>query len=261
MEKPKMPYIFMWPELTLDDVVYALIQANSDDFNYYYDFLGHVLESDTVTLEDAYLEVYGMTKEEYRKILKKDYETYEANLQKQFENNRREAALRNERIHERARNIIPEDKMEIFEQAYKLVKTMNFYNINREEDFINLLEYLNSDDFSLDTAAEMFKNMTRRRTIMDIIQNSDLLKCLRHLVKHGEELYGLLYSEEDEKRARESLEKIRRNPIEIPTIDIFPTRKPTEEDRLNAFDRRITTLSQIGYHFKQEKQQAGPKLD
>ena len=99
MEKPKMPYIFMWPELTLDDVVYALIQAKNDDFNYYYDFLGHILESDTVTLEDAYLEVYGMTREEYRKNLEKQYKKYEENLHRQFEINRQEAALRKEKIY------------------------------------------------------------------------------------------------------------------------------------------------------------------
>ena len=264
MEKPKMPYIFMWPELTLDDVVYALIQAKSDDFNYYYDFLGHILESDTVTLEDAYLEVYGMTREEYRKNLEKQYKKYEENLHRQFEINRQEAALRKEKIYASARNIVPEDKMDIYRQAYELLVVMNPIADDKQEDFLKLLEYLNRDDFSLDTASEMFKQFSRRHTIVNIIECFDLLKCIRHLAKHGEELYGLLYSEEKEREVKETLERIRGHVSSI--VELKPMkepRKPTYEQKLNSFDRRMTSWAQVIHLCRknQEKQPEGPKFN
>ena len=49
---------------SLDSVVDKLLMAKERGEQLYCDFEGHLLYSDTVTLEDAYKEVTGQTKEE-----------------------------------------------------------------------------------------------------------------------------------------------------------------------------------------------------
>ena len=52
---------------TLDAVVYLLQAYKADRHHVYCEFKGHRLDSDTVTMDSAYLEVCGKTKEEYEK--------------------------------------------------------------------------------------------------------------------------------------------------------------------------------------------------
>lgn len=62
---------------TLEQVVNILQYENAKGTKCYVDFNGHILYSDTVTMDSAYLEVTGMTKAEYEAYLKAQHEEYE----------------------------------------------------------------------------------------------------------------------------------------------------------------------------------------
>ncbi len=66
MERLRFYLMLLCPENDLDKVVHILRSFKNDKCNYYVDFYGHILESDTVTLEDAYQKIYGMTKEQIK---------------------------------------------------------------------------------------------------------------------------------------------------------------------------------------------------
>ena len=75
MRKIEFPMISMG-ESNLDDIVNELQSIKNDDINYYYDFLGHRLYSDTVTLDSAYKEIYKLSRQEYREKLQEIYKIY-----------------------------------------------------------------------------------------------------------------------------------------------------------------------------------------
>ncbi len=58
----------------LESVVYLLLSYKADGSHVYCDFNGHKLYSDTVTMESAYLEVCGKTKEQVEEDQKKELE-------------------------------------------------------------------------------------------------------------------------------------------------------------------------------------------
>jgi hypothetical protein len=77
MEKLEMPMLYtLICDSNLDDVVNALTKAKNDTINFYYDFYDHRLYSDSITLEDAYEEIYNMTREEYQKMIKETMDKY-----------------------------------------------------------------------------------------------------------------------------------------------------------------------------------------
>lgn len=74
-------------------MVYTLLAAKARKECAYCVFAGHVLHSDNVTMDSAYMEVKGCTKAEYDKTLKE--------LHKQYWKEKRERKLREERYHEK----------------------------------------------------------------------------------------------------------------------------------------------------------------
>ncbi len=77
MEKLEMPLLITFAaDNNLDDIVNALKVAKNDNVNFFFDFYYHRLYSDSVTLEDAYKEIYNMTKEEYQKMIKEVMDNY-----------------------------------------------------------------------------------------------------------------------------------------------------------------------------------------
>lgn len=67
--------ITIWSNL--EDNVNALLNCNMRGIKAYADFNGHILYSDTVTMDSAFLEVTGMTKAEHEAYLKAQHEEYE----------------------------------------------------------------------------------------------------------------------------------------------------------------------------------------
>ncbi len=248
MEKIRMPYLFMWPEMNLDTTVHCLQAAKSDKFNYYYDFLGHVLESDTVTLEDAYLEVYGMTRAEYRTRLKESYQRYCKNLEEQFRIRQEEDQKRRQKVFDTAKGIIPEDKMGVYEEAYDLLSIIRLLDDNIHLEFLDFIKFLNSSEYTLQQALEKYK----RFMASNIFSNADLLKCIRDLSVHGSELYDALVDEETTKRLKDNL-FFKGNHDLSRILEIDKPKEPTEDDLLTSYDIKMTTYALIGYHSSQEK--------
>ena len=69
---------------SIDEAVNEL-QKYKDEYVYIH-FNGHKLYSDTVTLDSAYKEVTGMTKQEYLDMLQKEKDDYERELREHQEN-------------------------------------------------------------------------------------------------------------------------------------------------------------------------------
>ena len=252
MEKYRVPYTFYSSKANLDIIVNGLQRAKSANYNYYFDFLGHILESDTVTIEDAYLEVYGMSREEYRKKLKEKYELYKISLEEQSRLFKEEEQLKKQKIQDVARGIIPEDKMSIYEEAYKILEIRYFMNDAIQIEFIDYIKYLNSSEFSLQQALTMYKKFILRLTL----PNYNLLRCLKELTIHGNELYNALIDEETIKKEKESIEAIH-NLNFLPRIKLP---EPTEEDLLTSYDIKITTYALLKYAMGKNKNEEGMTL-
>lgn len=57
--------IEMQPRSNLESVVYTLLAAKARGEHVFFDFNGHILHSDTVSMDSAYMEVMGCTKAEH----------------------------------------------------------------------------------------------------------------------------------------------------------------------------------------------------
>ena len=66
----KKTKIEIGPSDNLESMVYTLLAAKARKERAYCVFAGHVLHSDNVTMDSAYMEVKGCTKAEYDKTLK-----------------------------------------------------------------------------------------------------------------------------------------------------------------------------------------------
>lgn len=237
--------LLIWPETTLDEVVEILHKSP----NFYFDFLGHELDSN-ITLEEAYQEVYGMTREEYRTEIQKSYEEYQKRMTVFSEEIRKEAQERKERILNRAKEIIPEDQMDVFEKVYVLLGRNFFAEVeNRNYEYLELISYLNRDDYSLEEAEKMFKKIRTRY----IDSNAYLLKSIKLLSKHGDALYDLLYDEDAIKRFEESRKKFTKTFPKVTISSLDYKRSPTLEEKITAYDRQITTHSLLGYSLSKKE--------
>ena len=244
MQNFRLP-LFIWPETTLDEVVEILHKCP----NSYFDFLGHELDSN-ITIEEAYQEVYGMTREEYRLEMKKSYEKHQKFMKELFDKIRREENEREERILNRAKEVIPEDQMDVYEKVYNLLWRIFYVDgENKNYEYLELIYYLNSDDYSLEEAEKRFKKIKTRY----VDSNAYLLKSIKLLSKHGAALYDLLYDEDAVKRFEEAKAKLAssfpKNLILLPETH----RKPTEEELLESYDRRLTAHRLLGYRLSKKE--------
>lgn len=207
MKKMKIPTMFpLICESNLDDIVELLQSMKNDTTNYFYDFLGHRLYSDTVTLDGAYEEIYKMSRQEYRKKLQESYETYRTKEKARLENLRKEVLEKKSRIYEQVKKVIPEDKMYLFDEVLKVIMPYGIYFSDEKnvQLFLELLEQLNNDNYSLDAAKELYNKIQSRH----ILDNCCLLKAIKQLSVHGSALFDELYDEERELRAKKSQEQM-----------------------------------------------------
>ncbi len=244
MEKIEMPLLGMCYPVNLDSIVDVLIRCKSDTFNYYYDFCGVKLYSDTVTLEDAYQEVYGMTREEYRIKLDKAYQKYLVEMEKLNKEMHEEYKASKDKIFKRALEVVGEDNMDIFNNVFNKLSSP-FSNLNEEimNDFFNLIEYLNGDDYELETAKTMFRKIQPR----GITDYNYVLKAIKVFAIHGDILFDELYDEEREKSFMEGIALLNKR-HKIEPIIIPSTREYTYEDELDSYDRRRTSMLLAGYY-------------
>ena len=60
----------------LENVVYVLLAAKENGDCVYCNFNGHILHSDSVSMDSAYIEVCGCTKAEFNKKIQEEYDKY-----------------------------------------------------------------------------------------------------------------------------------------------------------------------------------------
>ena len=224
-------------EPNLDMVVGWLQSLKSDRINWYFDFFGHRLYSDTTTLESAYKEVYGCTREEYMKKILENYKKYKQARKELSEKTRRKNKKYLEKYRHMASNVFPKDKMDMFDDVMKLLNSyyMDFGMIEEKfKIYLEILIELNKEDYSLAKAEELFNNIKDRL----ITINFDILRTIKELSIHGEVLFDKLYDQEKD-------EELKSTKLEIPSLasssmgNYVPL---TEDEEAIRHDRTMTAL-------------------
>ena len=244
MEKRQFP-MFYSPlcEGTLDDIVKTLQEMKNNKVNYFYDFLGHNLYSDTVTIDGAYQEVYKMSRDEYRNKLREEYKNHLQREQQYIESMRKKRLDREKQIYDQAREIIPADKMNIFDEVLNSLLPRGIFQVNEVtlNTFFELLKELNKEDYSLSRAKELFEKIMPK----NIAHYLSLLKCIKQLAIHGNVLF-----DEKEKQIIEAQKGYAR--IVLPPLTPIPSfdnqnSEQSEESELTLFDRKVTGMSLLAY--------------
>lgn len=150
---------------TLDEAVNLLLIAKERGLKAYCDFNGHKLYSDNITVDSAYLEVTGQTKEEYN-LSKKEY------LEK--------LKKKNELAKQNAQNNIPiwieKGKKIIFEEKYQewedcVVKCANsIYNGKELDAALEIMEALENEK-SLEQAIDILKQQNHSGASESLVKN------------------------------------------------------------------------------------------
>ena len=106
----------------LESIVYTLLAAKARKERAYCEFNGHTLHSDTVTMDSAYLEVTGYTKEEFDKILAEN----ERQTKEQNEKELQEAIENKDQYIERGKELVYPQKQELWEKCVNEYSTSGF---------------------------------------------------------------------------------------------------------------------------------------
>ncbi len=101
-------YIEMIPENTLELTVKALLKAKDEGRKVFCHFNDTILKSDTVTMDDAFLEVLGITKSQYDK----EQREFNNNFEKMVLQERRESLKKIPELIERGKAYIFPEKLE-----------------------------------------------------------------------------------------------------------------------------------------------------
>lgn len=242
-----MPLLIFVGYHNLDSIVNYLQNSKNDEINYYYDFLGHRLYSDTVTIESAYQEVFDMTREKYRDMLEKQYQEMRKKREEIFEKSRKEALERKERIINLALEVIPVDKMQIFINVLPSIGDLYPYDEDRAKCYLEIIKELNNDNYSLDKAKELFNSIKP----FDTPGISSLLKSIKVLAKHGDVLFNEYHDVIE--TAEQLINDMKKNKEQYILSSMLPETKITiDHDReLDLFDTKMTFWRE--YSFQTEK--------
>ena len=105
----------------IDEAVYYLLALKAKGEHVYYNYDGHILHSDTVTLDGAYLEIIGRTKAEQDEIIRKSIEEF-----------RRKQAREEQKIQENQERITSSRKGEIIITEDLVVEGLKFIAEHRD---------------------------------------------------------------------------------------------------------------------------------
>ena len=243
-----MPLLLFFGYHNLDSIVNDLQDSKNDEINYYYDFLGHRLYSDTVTIESAYQEVFDMTREEYRDMLEKQYQQMKKIREEFFKKTREEALERKERIINLALEVIPEDKMQIFIDELPNIGDLYPYNEERAKCYLEIIKELNNDNYSLDKVKELFTTIKP----FDTPGISSLLKSIKVLAKHGDVLFNEYHDVIE--TAEQLINDMKKNIENYINSPILPEKKITidHDKELDMFDIKLTLLRECSYQSSEE---------
>lgn len=124
---------------TLKDAVEKLEECRDNGILAYGTFNGHILHSDTVTLDDAYIKIVGTTYAELEEKQKKwrgDRDKAEREFQENLPNSI-------ERWKARARTILPKDKLEYWDTIVP-IRANDLYQGMELDQCLDLVEMLNN---------------------------------------------------------------------------------------------------------------------
>lgn len=137
---------------SLEEVVNSLLSANKQGRKCYVDFNGHILYSDTVTMDGAYLEVVGRTKTEHEAYLKAQYDEYE---RQEAEHNAKIPDLTTQYI-EKGHKIIQEKYWELWDKCVP-IRLGDLYHGMELDCCLELIEILQNEK-DLEKAKKAFDN-------------------------------------------------------------------------------------------------------
>ena len=145
--------------------------------------------------------------------------------------------------------------MYLFDEVLQVLMPHGIYFSNEKniQLFLELLEQLNNDSYSLDVAKELYNKIQTRY----ILANCCLLKSIKQLSVHGSALFDELYDEESELRAKEAQERMvtRFQQMKVPAPALEFNRNFGEQksdEILTDYDRNITTKCLIGYSLRKK---------
>ena len=148
---------------TIDKTVERLLEAREKGESVYCNFNGHRLESDTVTLDSAYKEITGKTKEEYDKHQANWKEKYI----KQQEQEQKEAMTKIPNWIERGKKIIYPELYEKWEKCVSKRAT-DLYHGKEVEDALVLMEEFNNG-ITMENAIQIFEGQDHSGMTVGIV--------------------------------------------------------------------------------------------
>jgi len=159
-----MRQIFLAPGENLESAVYLLLAEKARGHHVYCEFNGHVLNSDDVTMDSAYLEVTGHKKEEYDQIMKQRQEEFKVKMETEQEIARKRVP---EWIERGMKFIFPERK-EKWEKCVK-ARSEDLYNGKDLDAALDIMEALEKGA-SMEEASKMFDDQNHSGMSASIVR-------------------------------------------------------------------------------------------
>ncbi len=136
----------------LESTVYTLLAAKARGERVYCNFNGHILHSDTVTMDSAYTEVMGYTKKEYNQKRKEWEENYDNEQQHAQE----EAKAKIPDWIKQGENLIFPEKHQRWEKVVN-ARAKDLYHGSDLDDTLEILEAI-ENGASMEEAKKMLEN-------------------------------------------------------------------------------------------------------
>jgi len=128
----------------IDYVVNELLEYKENGISVYVNFNGHKLYSENVTLENAYLEITGKTKEEFDSVLKYTVEKF----RKESEEHESKIPELSKIWIDKGKKVLSEDKWEYWSKIVP-VRLGDFYRGMELGNTLDIISSLNENDFNM----------------------------------------------------------------------------------------------------------------
>ena len=226
---------------TLDECVESLLKFQKRGESVVVDFNGHKLYSADISMDGAYKEVLGMTKEEHEQKMEEWHKEYEAREARE----KAEAEAKIPSWIEKGKSFIYPERMEKWEECVK-ARAGDLYHGMDLDSALALMEKLDSGA-TMEEVKEMFDEQGHSGASAGMVRS-----ILFHFSKRGPEFYestawGELSEEdkkviEDKKRENAELAELHKTDS---TKEIPPERKQAEEELTESSAKKEQLTAEI----------------
>lgn len=172
----------------LESVVYLLLAHQADGNHVYCEFNGHRLESDNITMDSAYIEVTGKTKEEF--------EDEQKRMRQQWEEEEKEEKAREQRYQEIVLERTNGEPQEITQE--KVVEGLKFIaehqDMEQEDLLIALLDL--GCTFSLDDVKKEVERTNATGSLFDGMRNGEMVAGASVICNVRDSEFGRSYADD-----------------------------------------------------------------